>query len=1270
MIFRPSGLSLVLCLSLLAQGVGAAITFNDVSVSSGIASNAAETWGANAADVNGDLHADYFSTNHLSNRAVLYQYQPDGTYVDVSNEADVSDIKGWTGGRAFVDYHGNSFGDTDNDGDLDLLLGISTEDDIMLQNNGGLFTDISASTGMADLRHNGIRQEMFLDYNLDGRLDLAAIALSRQALYPQLSNGVFSEADKVSLDCLSDGSFGNLADVAPSLPGLELICTPRNGDWPAEVSGFQHNGNSTTVVNVTNVLPQVAADVIDVATGDFNGDQKPDLFLVLAAERSSGAAQADNRNVEMYMLTAAGNTKYTTFRTGGVLTVQVDMRAGPSGAGTHGDPALIGIGSGGWSPTDLTFTLDPADPANRGLRTDAEGLNIGYDQAQQTWTVYQADPDGVDGRGYNLAWVGVTSTQNITNLQFVGATDGDRPATPMLLMSSPSGYVDETVARGLGGQVLCRSAVVADLNNDMHEDIFLACSGGADNIANIVYENDGDGTFTQVPNAGGAAGLIGTAVFNNAGTSDSAIAADYDNDGYVDMFVANGLNMRPRGHGGPTQLFRNTGSGSNWLEFKLEGVTDNRDGIGARVYVTAGGMTQYREQNGGYHKWSQNQIGMERIHAGLAGNTRADVRVVWPNGSEDTYNGVAANGLYRLTQGGAITLLEAVDTDGDGLTDPEEIARGTDPHNPDTDGGGTNDGDEVDLGTDPLNPADDVPPPVSACGQPAYDAATEAGIFVWQDCPNGAWHVRFTSGPNWLVYNGDLVSNAAFTNVVPVSVEGGDTLDFTTNPAIIAFQLGMINFEDGFDFEVPAAATACFQVASPAGPAVYFGADRDTVSLPLDLNTLAPCAGGQPDTDGDGLNDTQEASLGTDPNNPDTDGDGLDDGDEVNVRGTDPLVVDTDGDGLGDGDEVNVHGTDPTLADTDGDGLSDGAEVNVHGTDPALADTDGGGTDDGTEVNVDGTDPLNPADDAAPPLSACGAPTYNAAAEAGVFIWQDCPNGAWHARFTAGPNWLVYNGNLVSSAAFTNVVPVSVEGGDTLDSTTDPAIIAFQLGMINYEDGFDFEVSAAASACFQVDSPAGPAVYVGANRDSVTLPFDLNTLGPCGPGQADTDGDGLGDDDEVNIYGTDPNNPDTDGGGIDDGTEVSVGTDPLNPADDLVDGDGDGLSDAQEASLGTDPGNPDTDGDGLTDGDEVNVYGTDPLSQNTDRDGINDRIEIQFKGTDPLNPDTDGDGLTDGQEASLSGIGTDPLNPDTDGGGTNDGDEVANGTDPFNPADD
>jgi len=58
------------------------------------------------------------------------------------------------------------------------------------------------------------------------------------------------------------------------------------------------------------------------------------------------------------------------------------------------------------------------------------------------------------------------------------------------------------------------------------------------------------------------------------------------------------------------------------------------------------------------------------------------------------------------------------------------------------------------------------------------------------------------------------------------------------------------------------------------------------------------------DTDQDGLTDSEEAKLGTDPNNPDSDGDGLTDGDEVVRYKTEPLNADSDGDGFTDGEEV------------------------------------------------------------------------------------------------------------------------------------------------------------------------------------------------------------------------------------------------------------------------------------------------------------------------------------------------------------------------------
>jgi hypothetical protein len=118
---------------------------------------------------------------------------------------------------------------------------------------------------------------------------------------------------------------------------------------------------------------------------------------------------------------------------------------------------------------------------------------------------------------------------------------------------------------------------------------------------------------------------------------------------------------------------------------------------------------------------------------------------------------------------------------------------------------------------------------------------------------------------------------------------------------------------------------------------------------------------GERDSDGDGLTDTRELEIGTDPNNPDTDDDGLSDGEEVLRRNTDPLNADTDGDLLTDGAEVLEHNTDPLNPDTDDDQLIDGEEIQL-GTDPRNPDTDSDGLQDGEE-SPPCPDPLNPDSD-------------------------------------------------------------------------------------------------------------------------------------------------------------------------------------------------------------------------------------------------------------------------------------------------------------------
>ncbi|MFA5359420.1 MAG: L,D-transpeptidase family protein [Patescibacteria group bacterium] len=108
----------------------------------------------------------------------------------------------------------------------------------------------------------------------------------------------------------------------------------------------------------------------------------------------------------------------------------------------------------------------------------------------------------------------------------------------------------------------------------------------------------------------------------------------------------------------------------------------------------------------------------------------------------------------------------------------------------------------------------------------------------------------------------------------------------------------------------------------------------------------------------------------------------------------------------------------------------------------------------------------------------------------------------------------------------------------------------------------------------------------------------------------DSDNDHVADEDEINIYHTNPNNPDTDGDGRSDWLELNNGYSPHNPEEiklEKNDTDNDGLSDRMELNFHVDLTNSDTDGDGFKDGEEVNT-GYDPAKPNKIK--LTKKIEI------------------------------------------------------------
>jgi hypothetical protein len=117
-----------------------------------------------------------------------------------------------------------------------------------------------------------------------------------------------------------------------------------------------------------------------------------------------------------------------------------------------------------------------------------------------------------------------------------------------------------------------------------------------------------------------------------------------------------------------------------------------------------------------------------------------------------------------------------------------------------------------------------------------------------------------------------------------------------------------------------------------------------------DTNGIPDSFVGFADTDGDGIGDIIEDTLGTDKN-------------------ADDRTIDSDGDGLFNADEYLTHKTDIFKADTDGDGLDDGVEINTFKTDPTKADTDSDGLTDKQEAGTFNYNPLDASDGVIHPVT-------------------------------------------------------------------------------------------------------------------------------------------------------------------------------------------------------------------------------------------------------------------------------------------------------------
>lgn len=182
----------------------------------------------------------------------------------------------------------------------------------------------------------------------------------------------------------------------------------------------------------------------------------------------------------------------------------------------------------------------------------------------------------------------------------------------------------------------------SDFDNDGDVDLFV----GNDGQNNFLYSNNGNGQFTRITSGD---------IVNTGGSSFGLSSGDFDDDGNLDVFVAN--------RAGETNfLFVNDGNGNSWLNVKCIGVVSNTSAIGVKVSIMATindtlvWQTREISAQTGYNSETL------RAHFGLGDATLIDsLRVIWPSGTIDVFEGFLPNKSVSIIEGGEITGIEKTD---------------------------------------------------------------------------------------------------------------------------------------------------------------------------------------------------------------------------------------------------------------------------------------------------------------------------------------------------------------------------------------------------------------------------------------------------------------------------------------------------------------------------------------------------------------------------------------------------------------------------------
>jgi hypothetical protein len=179
---------------------------------------------------------------------------------------------------------------------------------------------------------------------------------------------------------------------------------------------------------------------------------------------------------------------------------------------------------------------------------------------------------------------------------------------------------------------------VLSVNGHVYPQVDLLTAGAKYRQRMLVFQNNRDGTFSDISDLAGPALKIPQ-------PSRGAAFGDLDNNGRIDVVVENI-------DGAPLVLHNDSVSANHWITLQLQGTRSNRLAIGAKVKVISGALSQIDEVRSGGSYLSQNDF---RLHFGLGSADRVDrVEVRWPSGATENLRNLAADGFYVVKEGSGI----------------------------------------------------------------------------------------------------------------------------------------------------------------------------------------------------------------------------------------------------------------------------------------------------------------------------------------------------------------------------------------------------------------------------------------------------------------------------------------------------------------------------------------------------------------------------------------------------------------------------------------